>query len=186
MLPAPTTTSPASSTALIGARRRCSAAWKACGVSAGSNGSAPSRGSSVAAGAACSEGDQTTAPKRRGSFRRSVPRSVTRSKWSCGPGAGACGQQRQRARHAQVQQQPAVIAAVAGTAPPACSGSQRYLPRRVTSPTVRPTRASRGAAERPAQRLAQPGRQHAGTAQRGGNAAPGDLDLGQFGHGLIM
>ncbi len=31
-------------------------------------------------------GDQTTAPKRRGSVRRSVPRAVTRSKWSCGAG----------------------------------------------------------------------------------------------------
>ena len=36
---------------------------------------------------ASAAGDQTTAPKRRGSVRRSVPRAVTRSKWSCGPGA---------------------------------------------------------------------------------------------------
>ena len=109
MLPAPTTTSPARSACLIATRRPRNPVCRCVPVNSGSNGSSPSPASSRAAIPVSSAGDHSTAPKRRGSVRRSVPRVVARSKWSCGPGAGAAGEKRQRAGHAQVQQQAAAV-----------------------------------------------------------------------------
>ena len=125
----------------------------------------PAAPAASAAGAASSAGDQTTAPKRRGSVRRSVPRSVTRSKWSCGPGAGGARRQAPasptcpgaaaaRRRAGRLRHAHRAAAAATGT----CRAAR---PR----PACEPTSASRRAAQRPAQRLAQAHRQHAGAAQ---------------------
>ena len=180
MLPAPTTTSPASSTALIGARRRCSAAWNERVGERRVEGLGPQRRQQLARPApSCSDGDQTTAPKRRGSVSRSVPRLVTRSKWSCGPGGPASG------RSASEPDMPRCSSSPPG-APPPSSGSHRYLPRRATGPTEAP--ASCSGATPSGQRSGLPSRaeQHPRTAQRRVNAPARDLDFREFGHPGIM
>ena len=106
------------SSACFGNRRPRNARCRCSPVNAGSKARVVPP-SSVAAGGTSSALDHTTAPKRRGSVRRSMPRSVIRSKWSWAPG-GAAPSPRPASRHAQVQQQAAGV-----------HGSHRYLPRRV-------------------------------------------------------
>src|SRR5574337_1673948 len=137
MLPAPTTARPDSSTALIALRWRRKPAWNAAGVSAGSKGSGPRPPSSPAAGSASIASDQTTAPKRRGSVRRNVPRLVTKSKWSCAPGAPGSAASDSEPDIPRCTSSPPLRA----RGVPA-SGSQRYLPRRRGLPTTRPRIAS--------------------------------------------
>ena len=179
MLPAPTTTSPASSTRLD--RPPCGAAARRGAPAASAPGRRARRPAAPAAWPPAPRRvprDHTTAPKRRGSVRRSVPAVVTRSKWSCGPGAeAAC-----RAAPAS----PTCPGAAAGrrAGRPARAAAAATGTCRAAAPRRRcaPTSDSRRAAQRPAQRLAAAHRQHARAAQPRGNAAPRDFDLGQFGH----
>ena len=103
MLPAPTTTSPASSTALIGARRRCSAAWKHCRRERGIEGLGPQP--------LQQRGRRRLVQRRRPDHGAEAPRVVQAQRAAVGDevevivGARRRGgrQQRQRTRHAQVQ-----------------------------------------------------------------------------------
>ena len=200
MLPAPTTSSPDSSTVFTGVRRACRPAWKPASSSAGSNGSGPSADSSLRAGSASSDGDQTTAPKRRGSVSHRQPRSVSRRKWSYGPALGGRRRRTQRARHAQVDQQAARPARPQARRLPsrgrpgrrlASAGGESRAPAAATG-TCRaassrrrrcPTSARGSMPQRPAQRQAHLHVAHPRAQQSAGNAAARNFYLWQLGHG---
>ena len=102
------------------------------------------------------DGDQTTAPKRRGSVRRSVPCAGDEVEVVVRPGLGTALGEGERSRHAEVHQQRRRRS----------SGSQRYLPRRVDRADGLADESSRRDAERPAQRLADAHRGDARAAMR--------------------
>ena len=124
---------------------------------ASSKGSTPRPAEQLAAsGVGCVS---ATRPRRRSGADRSGAACrgvVTRSKWSCAPGAGDARVEAQDARHAQVQQQPAAHRA-------ATTGTCRAARRRRRAPDER----LRLAAERPAQRLAEAHRGDARAARCG-------------------
>jgi hypothetical protein len=96
--------SPASSTALIGARRRLSAAWKRSPVSAGSKGSAPSLASSLAAGAASSAAEHGAEAPRVGQAQHTARGDEVEVVVFAGRARPVA--EGQRPRHPQVHQQP--------------------------------------------------------------------------------
>ena len=175
MLPAPTTMCAAEQRALD---RHPAPAQRGvqvrAGRSAGSNGSRPRPASSRAAGSGVDRaGDQTTAPKRRGSVRRSVPRARDQVEVVVRPGRAGRGGERERARHAQVHQQaaaierePEVLAAPARPRRHVCATSDSRLACRAASAAACRARTAG----------------HAGAADAVGEAAPRDFDLGKFGH----
>ena len=94
-----------------------------------SKGSTPKCASNFWASGALCEDAHTTAPKRRGSCKRKTPRSVTKSMWSCGPGASW------RGAKFKLPDMPKC-----SSKSPSSRSNNRYLPLRRTPSTVRPTK----------------------------------------------
>ena len=101
--------------------------------------------------------------------------AVTRSKWSCGPGAGSRVGEGERARHAQVQQQaaalerqPEVLAAALDLGRRVCADELLAARRRAASAAA--CRGARAVTRAPAMRSAK--------------LQAGDFDFGEFGHGI--
>src|SRR5882672_1956151 len=136
MLPAPTTMSPDKSASFTATRRFLSERCRCSPVNAGSKGSRPRPARSLAAMPSSRLSDHTTAPKRLGSVSRSVPRLVTRSKWSCVPATPGAGLKLSE------PDMPRCIKMPPSSPASSAKGNQRYLPRRVAPPTVRPTSCS--------------------------------------------
>ena len=174
MLPTPTTTSPASSTCLIGGAAPSQAGMKGVEIEAVVRAApCPSPPSSLTRQRRSSRPPRR--PRRRSGADRSVAAcrgSVTRSKWSCAPGT------RQRARRSA----GCPTCPGAAAAGPRSRSTSRYLPRRRTARTVRPTSASGSTAS--AQRSGLPTRTASMRAPAMRSAKPRrvDFDFGQFGH----
>ncbi len=160
MLPTPTTMSPASRACLMLTVRPRVALNRSSAVKAGVRGSMPrpaSRG--WLSGGPSPAGCQSTAPKRRGSFRRRVRSPATvRSKCACLPGATP-GPTIEGSRTCPGAGSASLLGRLVGTLSPGCGSlrclfgflpanrrgshsSSRYLPRRPTWRTVRPCRVS--------------------------------------------
>jgi hypothetical protein len=165
---------------LIGVRRRCSAAWKDCRRERGSKGSAPRRASSVAR-------QGRLGPARRPDHGAEATRVVQAQGAAVGdevevivrPGFAGLRQQPSEPDMPRCSSRPgrARPSSPAGAATGTCRGGRPGPP---CSP--------RAAASRPAAsaRACPAGRQHHGRRAKAVDAAPGDLDLGQFGHRTIM
>ena len=168
MLPAPTTMSPASSTALIGARRLLQRGVEALGRQRrGRRARRPARPAGRARRGR--RPGRATTPRRRSGAGRSGAACrgrCARSKWSCGPGGGAGP-----AAPASPTCPGAAAARRGGGVGLASSkGSHKYLPRRVTAPTVRP--ASSPGSRPAASAAACPGEADCTRAPRSGSSMP--------------
>jgi hypothetical protein len=153
---------------LIAVRRFFSAAWKLCGVSDSSKGSAPSPASRRAAGIAQPQGAAAGDELEVVVFARHV---------------GVRGE-RQGTGHAQVDQQTTRIAGALARAWAEWHPQVFAAPGQVAH--LAADQAGGLAAERPAQRFAQRGVAHLGAGDGQSHGTARDFHFGQFGHEFIM
>lgn len=102
-----------------------------------SKGSSPKPASKRAGSPEVMEAPHTTAPKRRGSVRRSKPAVVSSSKWSCGPEGPSDLAKLKAPDMPRCTSKPS--GGFSAAMPEKLNGTHKYLPRRNTGPTVAPS-----------------------------------------------